>query len=44
MHGTPAIAYCADGTVIRGAMGVDGCRQTVSAIDTALRERLPVAL
>ena len=40
--GTPAIAFCTDATVMGGAMGVDGCRHIVDAIDTALRERVPV--
>jgi acetyl-CoA/propionyl-CoA carboxylase carboxyl transferase subunit len=40
--GSPAIAYCTDATVMGGAMGVDGCQHIVDAIDTALRERLPV--
>ena len=38
----PAIAFCTDATVMGGAMGVDGCRHIVDAIDTALRERVPV--
>jgi acetyl-CoA/propionyl-CoA carboxylase carboxyl transferase subunit len=42
VHGSAAIAFCTDATVMGGAMGVDGCRQIVDAIDTALRERLPV--
>ncbi|WP_369252866.1 acyl-CoA carboxylase subunit beta [Geodermatophilus amargosae] len=40
--GTPAVAFCTDATVMGGAMGVDGCRHVVDAIDTALRERVPV--
>ena len=40
--GSPAIAFCTDATVMGGAMGVDGCRHIVDAIDTALRERVPV--
>ncbi|MQA32511.1 acyl-CoA carboxylase subunit beta [Modestobacter roseus] len=40
--GSPAIAYCTDATIMGGAMGLDGCRHIVDAIDTALRERLPV--
>jgi acetyl-CoA/propionyl-CoA carboxylase carboxyl transferase subunit len=42
VHGSPAIAFCTDATVMGGAMGVDGCRQIVDAIDSALRERVPV--
>jgi acetyl-CoA/propionyl-CoA carboxylase carboxyl transferase subunit len=40
--GSPAIAYCTDATIMGGAMGIDGCRHIVDAIDTALRERVPV--
>jgi len=40
--GAPAVAYCSDATVMGGAMGVDGCRHIVDAIDTAVRERVPV--
>jgi acetyl-CoA/propionyl-CoA carboxylase carboxyl transferase subunit len=40
--GSNAIAFCTDATVMGGAMGVDGCRHIVDAIDTALRERVPV--
>jgi acetyl-CoA/propionyl-CoA carboxylase carboxyl transferase subunit len=42
VHGSPAIAFCTDATVMGGAMGIDGCRHIVDAIDTALRERVPV--
>jgi acetyl-CoA/propionyl-CoA carboxylase carboxyl transferase subunit len=42
VQGSPAIAYCTDATVMGGAMGVDGCRHIVDAIDTGLRERAPV--
>ncbi|SEP18364.1 acetyl-CoA/propionyl-CoA carboxylase carboxyl transferase subunit [Trujillonella endophytica] len=40
--GSPAIAFCTDATVMGGAMGLDGCRHIVDAIDAALRERVPV--
>ena len=40
--GTRAVVFCTDATVMGGAMGVDGCRHIVDAIDTALRERVPV--
>jgi acetyl-CoA/propionyl-CoA carboxylase carboxyl transferase subunit len=40
--GSPAIAYVTDATIMGGAMGVDGCRHIVDAIDAALRERVPV--
>jgi acetyl-CoA/propionyl-CoA carboxylase carboxyl transferase subunit len=42
VNGSPAIAFCTDATVMGGAMGIDGCRHIVDAIDTALRERVPV--
>ncbi|MEV4707966.1 carboxyl transferase domain-containing protein [Actinoplanes sp. NPDC049316] len=42
VDGTPAIAYASDGTRMGGAMGVEGCRHIVDAIDTAVRERVPV--
>jgi acetyl-CoA/propionyl-CoA carboxylase carboxyl transferase subunit len=42
VEGAPAVAYCSDATVMGGAMGIDGCRHIVDAIDTALRERVPV--
>ncbi|GIM87918.1 acyl-CoA carboxylase subunit beta [Salinispora arenicola] len=42
VEGTPAIAYATDATKMGGAMGVDGCQHIVDAIDTAVRERVPV--
>jgi acetyl-CoA/propionyl-CoA carboxylase carboxyl transferase subunit len=42
IDGTPAIAYATDATKMGGAMGFDGCRHIVDAIDTAVRERVPV--
>ena len=42
IDGAPAIAFCTDATVMGGAMGVDGCRHIVDAIDVAVRERVPV--
>jgi acetyl-CoA/propionyl-CoA carboxylase carboxyl transferase subunit len=41
VQGSPAVAFCTDATVMGGAMGIDGCRRIVDAIDTALRERVP---
>ncbi|WP_233491196.1 acyl-CoA carboxylase subunit beta [Blastococcus sp. TBT05-19] len=41
VDGSPVVAFCTDATVMGGAMGVDGCRHIVDAIDTALRERVP---
>jgi acetyl-CoA/propionyl-CoA carboxylase carboxyl transferase subunit len=42
IDGTPAIAYATDATRMGGAMGAEGCRHIVDAIDTAVRERVPV--
>jgi acetyl-CoA/propionyl-CoA carboxylase carboxyl transferase subunit len=42
VEGTPAIAFASDGTRMGGAMGMEGCRRVVEAIDTAVRERVPV--
>ena len=42
IDGTPAIAFATDATRMGGAMGTDGCRHVVDAIDTAVRERVPV--
>jgi acetyl-CoA/propionyl-CoA carboxylase carboxyl transferase subunit len=42
VEGSRAIAFCTDATFMGGAMGVDGCKHIVDAIDTALRERVPV--
>jgi acetyl-CoA/propionyl-CoA carboxylase carboxyl transferase subunit len=42
VEGSPAIAFCSDATIMGGAMGLDGCRHIVDAIDTAVRERVPV--
>src|SRR5699024_9985054 len=36
VRGTPAVAFCTDGTVMGGAMGADGCRRIVDAYETAL--------
>ena len=41
VQGSPVVAFCTDATVMGGAMGVDGCRHIVDAIDLALRERVP---
>jgi acetyl-CoA/propionyl-CoA carboxylase carboxyl transferase subunit len=42
IDGAKAIAFCTDATRMGGAMGSAGCRHIVDAIDTALRERIPV--
>ena len=36
------VAYASDPQKMGGAMGSDGCRHIVDAIDTAVRERVPV--
>jgi acetyl-CoA/propionyl-CoA carboxylase carboxyl transferase subunit len=40
--GAPVIAFCTDATVMGGAIGAEGCRHIVDAIDAAVRERAPV--
>ena len=42
IDGAPAVAFCTDATVMGGAMGAEGCRHIVDAIDAAVRERVPV--
>jgi acetyl-CoA/propionyl-CoA carboxylase carboxyl transferase subunit len=42
INGVKVIAYCTDATTMGGAMGSEGCRHIVEAIDTAIRERSPV--
>jgi acetyl-CoA/propionyl-CoA carboxylase carboxyl transferase subunit len=42
VDGTPVIAYCTDAVKMGGAMGSEGCRHIVDAIDAAVRERVPV--
>ena len=42
IDGTPVIAFATDGTRMGGAMGTEGCRHIVDAIDLAVRERVPV--
>jgi acetyl-CoA/propionyl-CoA carboxylase carboxyl transferase subunit len=42
VEGTPVIAFATDGTRMGGALGTDGCRRIVDAIDAAVRERVPV--
>jgi acetyl-CoA/propionyl-CoA carboxylase carboxyl transferase subunit len=42
VDGNPAIAFATDATRMGGAMGTVGCRHVVDAIDTAVRERVPV--
>ncbi|HEX5741540.1 MAG TPA: carboxyl transferase domain-containing protein [Pilimelia sp.] len=42
VEGTPVVAFATDATRMGGAMGVEGCRHVVDAIDAAVRERVPV--
>jgi acetyl-CoA/propionyl-CoA carboxylase carboxyl transferase subunit len=42
VHGTPAVAFCSDATVMGGAMGVDGCRVVVEAYERALADGVPI--
>ncbi|HET9254804.1 MAG TPA: carboxyl transferase domain-containing protein [Pseudonocardiaceae bacterium] len=42
IDGARVIAYCTDATIMGGAMGSEGCRHIVNAIDLAIRERTPV--
>ena len=42
IDGLPVTAYCTDATIMGGAMGTAGCLHIVDAIDTAVRERVPV--
>ncbi|HEX2774054.1 MAG TPA: carboxyl transferase domain-containing protein [Micromonosporaceae bacterium] len=42
VDGTPAIAFASDATKMGGAIGTEGCRHIVDAIDAAVRERVPV--
>lgn len=42
IDGAKVIVYYTDATKMGGAMGAEGCRHIVEAIDTAIRERCPV--
>jgi len=42
IDGTPVVAFASDATRMGGAMGTEGCRHIVDAIDLAVRERVPV--
>src|SRR5436190_21410625 len=42
IDGARVVAYCTDATRMGGAMGSEGCRHIVEAIDTAVRERCAV--
>lgn len=42
VDGVRTVAYCSDATVMGGAMGVEGCKRIVDAIDTAIESGVPV--
>jgi acetyl-CoA/propionyl-CoA carboxylase carboxyl transferase subunit len=42
VNGVRTIAFATDGTVMGGAMGVDGCAHIVRAYDTAIEEQAPI--
>jgi acetyl-CoA/propionyl-CoA carboxylase carboxyl transferase subunit len=42
VDGATVVAYATDATRMGGAMGFEGCKHIVDAIDTAVRERVPV--
>ncbi|GAB3207923.1 acyl-CoA carboxylase subunit beta [Nocardia tengchongensis] len=42
IDGVRTVAYCSDATVMGGAMGVEGCKHIVDAIDTAIDSKIPV--
>jgi acetyl-CoA/propionyl-CoA carboxylase carboxyl transferase subunit len=42
INGVRTIAFCTDGTVMGGAMGVEGCAHIVNAYDTAIEEQSPI--
>ena len=42
VNGVRTIAFCTDGTVMGGAMGVEGCQHIVNAYDLAIAEQSPI--
>ncbi|GAA1791842.1 acyl-CoA carboxylase subunit beta [Luedemannella flava] len=42
IDGAPVIAFVTDATLMGGALGIAGCQLIAEAIDTAVRERVPV--
>ena len=42
VNGVRTVAFCTDGTVMGGAMGVEGCRHIVNAYDLAIEEQSPI--
>src|SRR3954453_9448323 len=42
VNGVRTVAFCTDGTVMGGAMGLEGCRHIVNAYDTAMKDQSPI--
>jgi acetyl-CoA/propionyl-CoA carboxylase carboxyl transferase subunit len=42
VNGVRTIAFATDGTVMGGAMGLEGCTHIVNAYDTAIEEQAPI--
>ncbi|MET0454481.1 MAG: acyl-CoA carboxylase subunit beta [Mycobacterium sp.] len=42
VNGVRTVAFCTDGTVMGGAMGVEGCAHIVNAYDTAIEDQSPI--
>ena len=42
VNGVRTIAFCTDGTVMGGAMGIEGCAHIVDAYDVAIEEQSPI--
>jgi acetyl-CoA/propionyl-CoA carboxylase carboxyl transferase subunit len=42
VNGVRTVAFCTDGTVMGGAMGVEGCQHIVNAYDTAIADQSPI--
>jgi acetyl-CoA/propionyl-CoA carboxylase carboxyl transferase subunit len=42
VNGLRTVAFCTDGTVMGGAMGLEGCTHIVDAYDTAIEEQSPI--
>jgi acetyl-CoA/propionyl-CoA carboxylase carboxyl transferase subunit len=42
VNGLRTVAFCTDGTVMGGAMGLEGCTHIVNAYDTAIEEQSPI--
>ncbi len=42
VHGTHAVAFCSDATVMGGAMGHEGCKVVVTAYERAMADRAPI--